>query len=397
MRTYGFCLLLLIGCGDDSSGGSIPDAAAPDAAMPDGAGPDGGPQSCNRQMLAADRVRRVVVSYPYDSQGNTSSDWEVLPLSADGTLAASGMRFQMGRATDGVIAMTPDGQIGLAPQEDGSLGVFKLDADGTPHVLAAHFAGSFYAMRVIMDASGDFAWVLDTQWRNNGGGIYRVNIGCDGTPSDGGLWQPSKLPAAFIPHAGKLVIQATDFLSSTAGDDVFLVDPAGPSIVASAQSFGDDQAIVSAAALSSDGQYLLVADDNQFSGIPNRVAVVGVGGSSLLHLQVLTPINDPYFLIPSPFDDTVLVASGMDNALIVLEQQNSTTMPYHVRGELTYQGGRPQLPGVAVQITRGSLRGRVLVTEVGGIRQVQFAAGAIVTDHGVSALAVAPGAIGVQP
>ena len=397
MRACTLLLVLWVGCGDDTGGAAQPDAAMPDAPSVDAAGPDGGPQSCNRQLAAPDRVRRVVVSYPYDAQGNTSSDWEVLALSADGTLATSGMRFQMGRATDGVIAMTPDGEIGLAPQEDGSLGVFRVDPDGTPHVVAAKMTGSFYAMRVIMDPSGDFAWVLDTQWRNNGGGIYRVRIGCDGTPSDEGLWQASKLPAGLELDADRLLIQATDFLASTGADDVFLVDPAGPAITASAQSFGDDQAIVSSMALSSSGQYLLIGDNNEFSGIPNRVAVVGVAQGALTHLQVLTPVQDPVALVASPFDDTILVVSGYGNAFYALSTQPVASAPYRAPAELTYQGGRPQLPGAAVEITRGALRGRVLVSEVQGVRQVQFAAGAQVSDQGVTALAVAPGAIGVQP
>ena len=396
MRTL-VLALLLAACGDDSAIPVTPDAPSPDAAPMADAGADAGAQSCNRQPQAADRVRRVVVSHPYDAAGNTTSDWEVLALSADGTLAASGTVFQMGRATDGVIAMTPDGEIGLAAQEDGSLGVFRLDPDGTPHVVAAKMTGSFYAMRVIMDGSGDFAWVLDTQWRNNGGGIYRVRIGCDGTPSDEGLWQMSKLPADLERHGDRWIVQATDFLASAAGDDVFLVDPAGPSIAASAQSFGDDQAIVSAATLSSDGQYLLIADNNEFSGIPNRIAVVGVGGNSLTHLQVVTPVQDPVALIPSPFDDAILVASGYGNAMFVLPPQTSTTAPYGAPRELTYQGGRPQLPGAAVQITRGGLRGRVLVAEVAGVRQVQLAAGAQATDLGATAMATAPGALGVTP
>ena len=335
--------------------------------MPDASSSDGGPMSCNRQLASADRVRRVVVSHPFASNQN---DWEVLALSAGGTLATSGTHFQMGRATEGEIVLTPDGEIGAAAQSDGSVGVFQLDADGTPHVISASLSGSFYAVRLVMDPSGDFIWVLDTQWRNNGGGIYRVRIGCDGMPSDEGPWAASKLPA-------------------------------GPTITSSAASFGDDQAIVASMTQSSDGQFVLIGDNSEFSGIPNRVAVLAISGSAVEHKQVLSPVNDPVALVPSPFDNTVLATSGYGNALYVLETQASATEPYRIRGELTYQGARPQLPGATVAITRGMLRGRVLVAEVGGVRQVQFAAGAVVTVRGLTLLGsgseATVGALGVQP
>src|SRR5262249_18568266 len=155
---------------------------------------------------------------------------------------------------------TPDGAIGLVAQEDGSLGVFALD--GTPRVIAAQLTGSFYATKVVMDPSGGFAYVLDDQWRENGGGIYKVAIGCDGTPTDLGLWIPSKLPAGIALSGDHMLIAATDVDGSQPGDDADLLDSTGAR-VAGVDAFGDDDAIVVGTTLSHDGRYFLLGDDNQ--------------------------------------------------------------------------------------------------------------------------------------
>jgi hypothetical protein len=141
----------------------------------------------------ADRVRRVVVSHPYDANSAKSNVWEVLDLSMTGELSRPNRMFTMGRAYIGEVAFTPDGKIGIAPQEDGSLGIFKLD-DGVPTVLHATFKGSFYAARVVVAPTGAI-YVLDTQWRENGGGIYELAIDCNDTVMDKGLVAASKLPA----------------------------------------------------------------------------------------------------------------------------------------------------------------------------------------------------------
>jgi len=44
-----------------------------------------------------------------------------------------------GRATEGEIVFTADGTLGLVALEDGSVGVFRLDASGSPTVVHASF------------------------------------------------------------------------------------------------------------------------------------------------------------------------------------------------------------------------------------------------------------------
>lgn len=75
-------------------------------------------------------------------------------------------------------------------------------------------------------------------------------------------------------------------------------------------------------------------------------------------------------------------------------------MPFRIEGELAYEGARPQLPGAAVRIDRGTLRGRVLVSENVGVRSVAFELdgprdlGLFSFGEGLPAIV---GAIGVTP
>jgi len=387
----------LAACGGGTSG--TPDAGdlpAVDAA------PDAAP-TCNRTPRAADRDRAIVVSLPYDAAGSQASTYGVLTLATDGTITDTGQRFELGRSNVGEIAFTPDGDVGLVAQDDGTLGVFRLPDGGAPVVVDAGFQGSFYADRVIMDPGGDLAYVVDPDWRNNGGGIYRVAIGCDGTLTDLGLWLPSKSAAGLLLDGDRMVVPASDIATSTpgVGDTLHLLDDTAdpPAYVGGADAFGDDQAIVSGSALTPDGAYALIGDSSQFSGIDNRVAVVAVGATGLTPVQVLTPVSDPLAIIPSPAGDTLLVVSGFGDAVFVVDR-GTGAQPFSVRGEPTYVGTSPQLPSGAVMVERGSLTGLVLIAENQGVRRMQLATGGV-TDLGLTTLGsgylAITGAIGVQP
>lgn len=377
---------ILGACGNDS--GNSPDAAIGDADVVDAA-------SCPREPV--DRaVHKVVVSHPYDAGGAPASLYRVIELDASGVLTDTGVTFEMGRSLIGEIAFTPDGEVGIVPQQDGTLGVVRFDGD-TPVVVHAAFAGSFYAARVVIAPAGDLAYVLDSQWRENGGGVYRVAIGCDGALSDLGLWIPSKLPAGLHLDGNRALLAATDVGSSPAGDDAHLLDwtAAVPAPLDGADAFGDDEAIVGGTAVMHDGDHLLVGDTSAFSGVPNRVAVVAVTGDTLTPVQVLTPIDDPLSIVVSPFDDLALVVSGFGDAVFVLDHDSTGATPFTVRGEPTYVGQSPQLPGHAV--TLGDL---ALLAELEGVRRFRFGSGTV-TDLGLTSLGSGTesitGAIGVQP
>lgn len=359
---------------------------------------DGPGTTCVREPAPADRVRHVVVSHPFSADGMKANTWEVLDLSASGELSRPGRRFEMGRAFVGQVAFTRDGKVGITAQEDGTLGIFALDDAGTPTVLHASFKGSFYAARVVVAPDGRL-FVLDTQWRNNGGGIYEIAIDCDGTAKDLGLVAASKLPAALaFTQAGDWIVAAADIGASPIGADVHVVAPGGGSVIASGDAFADDMQIVGGATLTADGSAFLVGDTSQYGDEPNRVAVVPVSGTTLGTAQVIPNVEDPIALYASPFSDKVLAVSGFGDAMFELAKTGAT---WASSGPLTYQGGKPQLPSGAVMIERGALRGLVLVAEVEGVRKVEMFAGGNLVDRGLYSLGTelpdSPGAIGVTP
>lgn len=377
--------------------------------------PDAPINPCPRLPAPADRPRTVVVSHPYDADGNPSGSWEVADLSEDGVLVPGGPRFEMGRAAWGEVVFTPDGEIGIAAQDDGTLGVFRVVPDsGAIVVVHAAFQGSFYAARVVMDPSGEVAWVLDSEWRDIGGGVYRVRIGCDGQVSDEGRMVPAKLPYAleFLPDgSGRAVLAAKDVLEAPQGHDFHLLqwgeggpDRSGevPSVLGSASGFPDTDAIIASMAVSADGRFVMAGDNNLFSGTGNRVAVIEVVGDGLAARQVLAPVEDPVGIAFSPFGDAAIVVSGYGDAVFVVRYDaGNPASPFQWQGEVAYQGKKPALPGQAVLIRRGLLAGRVLIGEVSGVRQVQFASGGVVTDLGLTSFGAGlqnmVGAVGVQP
>lgn len=389
MKVAALLVGLAAGCGGESAVSNNPDAPT---------SPDG-PAGCARAPAAADRTRHVVVSHPYDTAGAKAGMYEVLELSPAGMLTRPGRTFELGRATSGTIAFTPDGEIGLVALEDGKLGVFRLDASGVPAVVHAGFAGSFYASRVVVEPRGDRALVLDGNWRENGGGIYRVTIGCDGTLTEAGMIAPAKLPSAIAFAGEHAVVAATDIMDSqAAGHDVHLLGWGdAPAVIAGADAFGDDMQIVGGAALTADGSTFLVGDTSQFANVPNRVAAVSVTATGVAKGDVV-PVEDPASIVASPFGNVALVASAFGDAIFVLDVANGA---WRVRGEVAYTGGAPQLPSDFAAIERGTLRGHVLVSENVSVRHLAFRDTGAVDDLGSlafgSGLQNIAGAIGVTP
>jgi hypothetical protein len=384
------------GTGDDDD---QPDAPAGADAAPDAAG------GCPRTPAPADRERRVVIGRPYTAGGMPASTWEVLDLAADGTLTRPDPRriFEMGRTTvtSGTMAFTPDGEIGIVAQDDGTLGVFSLAPDGTPMTIHARFDGGFYASRVVIDESGDRAWVVDVNTRENGGGIYGVAINCDGSLTATGLIAPARSPGGVTIIGDHALVAARDVVDSQAGDDVHVITWGGtPVAVTGADVFPDDMQIIGGTALTADGGTYLVGDVSGFSSVPNRVAVASVTGTTLAFEAVLAPIEDPEAIAVSPFGDVAVVASALGDALVVVDA-GAPGGAWRVRGEVAYAGGSPQLPGDFAAIDRGTLRGRVLVSENVSIRQLAFRANGDVDDLGSlgfgSGLDQVTGAIGVTP
>lgn len=398
-------VLLLAGCGSPTpepepraqDGGELPaDAGTPDATA-----------TCNATPGPADGPRHVVVSHPYDddaTDNHKASAYEVLELSAQGTLATAGKRFELGRSIDGEIVFTPDGRIGLVAQEDGSIGVFRFADTGDVEVVLPAFTGDFYASRLVMDPSGRRVLVVDGNWAENGGGIHEFALGCFGHLSGARLLVAAKLASTlhFLPGNSRAVVTAAQILDSPAGAAVHLLDW-GPRLarVGSADPWGDDDASVSDAKLTADGRYLLVGDNGLFSN-PHRLAAVEVTASGLRPAQVIAPVKDPAGLATSPFGNAALALSAEgDDVLGFAYDPANAASPFTPRGPVAYRGARPQLPTSAVVLQRGQLRGRVLVAELMGVRQLQFEPDGRITDLGLTSLGAGftaiVGALGVQP
>jgi len=404
MRSAIFLLgLALAGCGHDST---KPQDSVDASASGDGSGSASG--SCGR-VLAPDGAHHLVVSKPYTAASDPAPTYEVLTIAADGTLTrpATPVTFAMHRTSFGSIAFTPDGKVGLVAQEDGTLGVFALAADGTPSVVAASFGmGMFYASRVVVDPSGDVAYVVDSNTQANGGGIYAVQIACDGTPSLLGKLAAAGTPNGLILDGDRAFVAAgQSVLDAPVGNEAVMLHWSGaaaaPTVDTSTDAFGDDNAIVGGFALSADKKTLFIGDTNEFSGVPNRVGIVSVGTDMLVKATVLTPISDPEAIATSPFGSVALVTSTADGDSIYVLDDGGANHAWRIRGKVAYTGAGPMLPGDLATIDRGALEGHVFVAELSSIRHIAFHDDGSVVDTGSLQFGDGTdqilGAIGVTP
>ena len=114
-------------------------------------------------------------------------------------------------------------------------------------------------------------------------------------------------------------------------------------------------------------------------------------------LNVVTGIEDPQGIAFAPAGGLALVTSALEDDAIFLVDDNGPSNAWRVRGEVTYTGGNPQLPGDLTSIKRGALDGHVYVSEVTGIRHLRFD-GDTVVDLGVFGFGKeSVGALGIQP
>lgn len=404
MILAGFAIALQACGSDDSNGGDVADdtdanvnpgdAGKNDATVGDGS------TSCDRTASTDDHVRNVVISHPFDADGNKTTAFELLTLGTDGTLTRTGTFFSMGTALDSNIVFTPDGKVALVAQDDGSIGVVRFDASG-PVVVHAAFKGTFYASGIVMDPSGARAYVLDADTADNGGGVFAVDIACDGTLTSDGLVVPGGTDdqMTFVPGSTHAVLSAGAAFDSPDGSDTHLVDFGGaPSRVASGNGFVDGGAIVSSIAVMPDGKFAALADNGILVG--NRVAVVSLPG--MQNAQIIS-VPNPAAIVASPYDNAALVLSsdGIDGIRLATYSPDASA-PLSIVGEITYVHGAPQLPSFAALVSRGTLKGRVLVAENVGVRQVVLEpdAGAVdvsFTSFDDGGLTSIVGVIGVEP
>ena len=416
-RTRMVFFLALSACGSSSSSpdnasdaatdGShdAPRDAAADAAMPDAGGDGGGADAgCVRSAKSADRARKLVLSHPFTTAGGKATAFEVLDLAVDGTLTrpSTPVTFAMGTALNSPIVFTPDGEIGLVAQDDGSVGVFRVDAAGKLTVLNAAFRQTFFADAVVMSPDGSRAYVIDPDTASNHGGVYELGIGCDGEITSRGIVVPGGTAhaMAFFPNdPRRALLSGGAAFDSPSGQDAHVLDMAGLARVGSAVAFGDVNDIASSVAVMPDGKYALIADNAATAG--SRVAVVA-----------LSPMIAPVSILSTPFPAAV-VASPFNNAAIVLNDDSTdqihvmrydpsnSAAPFTITGELAYRFGKPQIPTNASVLDRGALKGKVFVGENVAVRVLTFTAAGDVVDTAKLEFAGGNesivGVVGVQP
>ncbi|MEC7241186.1 MAG: hypothetical protein VXW32_08090 [Myxococcota bacterium] len=389
-------LLGLSGCGPQESLDSSP------ADVQDTLG-------CRAQPLAENRDRLVLVQTPYDQDAAASTSWQALLLDESGTLDTLERPFELGRAPRGNAVFTPDASMAFVAQEDGSIGILSFDENHEITVENPAFGGEFYASRLTVDPSGEVLWIVDPNWPENGGGIYRSEIDCSAnTLSTPEKIFSSKNASSLIllpmddPEKREAILIGREAAGSSSSSEAVLVDLLAPDAPAvEGELFGDEEAIASDAVHLAGTDFTLVADFAAFSSAPNRVAVVDHSATSLRTLQVLEPLLDPVDLVASAFGDQVLVLSGYGDAIIPLVIQDSDTAPFAIGPEPTTVNGSPQLPTAADQVAVGDLKGLVLVSENQGIRLLQLGEQASIEEVGFFSIGESfkgiAGAIGIAP
>jgi len=360
---------------------------------------------CREGSPHPDATRYGVVAHPYDAGANQTDLWEVVSLDPAGVVSRTEETFHMGRAALGTVAFTSDGSLGLAVQDDGSIGVFTLDEIGTPAVVhtAWNGDGALYAVGLTVDSTGERAWVLDGGTIEQGGGIYEVAIDCgDGTLDDLGRIAEATHPSHLLPvgDGTRHVLLAADVLDSAAGNHAHLLDLSGPTLLGSTAIWPDDEAIVGGVAVSGDGGWVLAGDNNMFSGLPNRVGVVRVDAEGVQGVEVLEPIEDPVSI--ATWGQTALVVSGTGDALVPLEYDPADgEEPFSVGGEVAYAGAGPLLPSSATSVAGPEGDGWILVAELSSIRMLRADTDGGLVDRGSlgfgSGYVNMVGAMGMQP
>lgn len=361
-------LLLLVACTGDpadsktrtgSPGGGTPETGDPDTGDPDDDAPVDG---CRATPLADGAPRLVAISHPYTDSGAQSDAWELLTLEDD-ALSSAGITFEMGRGGGGPVVWAPDGSLGVAVQDDGTLGVFTSAGE----VVETGWSADTYADDVVFDPSGETLWLIDGNWVENGGGVYEIAVDCDtGALSLVGLIVESKLGSHLL---GDVLIadasaQTLDLETGALGTAVPL--------------FGYDDPIVGGAARRGDTLY--IGDNSLFASDDNRVVVLSADGPLTVTAEL--EIEDPYAI--AAVSEGAIVASGFGDAIVAMGPD----------GALLDSVSSP-LPG-AISLGPDEL---ALIAEVDGLRALRLQDGALVDVSYFATTGVADmiGSVGVQP
>lgn len=361
----------------------------------------GGPDTpdCHATPQPDDALRFAVASRPYTALNDAGSAemgrrFSVFSLSSAGVVAGLEDFELGGYNTAGRIAFTPDGRIGAVALESrtqgdrGTVGVFRLDDAGRVTVVHANYKAAFFANDLAFSPDGSFLYVADSQTPENGGGLYAIPVACDGTLGQAtrvtestGTTPPVWAPDAKAAAPWRALVGA-DALAGAGPDDglhTFTFDGPTATRVASADPFGQ-QTLVQEIAWAPDATHALVVAPNPSVGGPRLIGV---------RLTNDTPALDEAFDLPgvetaaaSPYGNSFFIGLADPDGMSTVQYASSATGAFSAPAELI-TATKPQLPFAANVITRGALKGRIVMAELSAIRQMQFAAGGAVSEVGV--------------
>ena len=338
-----------------------------------------GPQdtaSAACRPVSDDRVHTVVVGQPFATPNDT---WRSYALEGE-TLTETGS-FSMGEGTFGRVVWTPDGRVGAVAQDDGTVGIFAAE-QGQVTVIEPAFQQGFYASSLTMDPDGQTLWIVDGNWANNGGGLYRVSLDCEtGAPGTVEKVRESKL-ASFLLIGERTVLVANEVDEQVGSSAYELVSPQDE-VLQGLPLFEHADYSISDAVMALDGR-IWAADYSVFSGVPHSVAVLNAD----LSLEGRVPVVDPVALVAHPSDGRVLALSAYQADELVQISSDLEVDPLQTS----------PLPWAAAGLQSGPDAGLVIVSENEAMLLLRW------TSTGMEELQsvplggdALPGAIGVSP
>ncbi len=348
---------------------------------------------------AANRVRKLVVSRPYDDDAMPSGLFVLHDVALDGSISPPSGQFTLARASQGKIQFTPDGSVGYVRLDDGKIGAFRILADGSTEIIHQAFQPGEYVSQVVIDPAGEYLYMITVGFRNVSGGIYRAKIDCKtGELTDQGLIAAAKLAYGmeFISPTSAFV-EAFDIADTEVLGHVHELT-VGETItrVKSGVAFTTEDVGLGGFAVTPDAKFAIVGDTGLFN--THSVSVVSLT-PTIAPVQNF-PAEDPYDIAVSPFGNAAVVLESQGDNIQVYDVDTTKSEPLSLRGEL--QTAAPKLlPTDLVMVRRGDLNGHAFVTENVGIRHIVFRPSGTVEDLGLTSngagLAGISGAIGVQP
>lgn len=313
-------------------------------------------QGCRSGERAASQPETLLFSTPYDINADQSPMWRTALI--DNELELQDEILNLGRANQGSPRFTPDASWGIAVLDNGNVSSVTVDTDGRITPLDIDLDLGIFVTAIEISSNGEELWLLDSNWPENGGGLYKSQIDCEtGSVSPPEKVLTTKNGAALMNSANGMWIAAREANGETGQAHVFQ-----DNAVRTYSIFQDDEAILSDIAQTTDGR-IVIGDINEFSGIPTRIGWLTESGET-----GTLNIEDPVRLLASPINDQLFILSGYQNATYLLHDGSVQ--------EPDYMGSSPQLPTAAVQTGDG----RIYIAENQGIRGMRFTANGLDDD-----------------